>query len=696
MGHTNNNRMTISRITKLLLHHSLVRSITSHTWRYGAALVATVLLVLMPQHASAQFNTDRLMVSGRSALYYEDYVLSIQYFNQVLTAKPYLYEPWFFRGLAKFYLDDFGGAESDVTHAIGLNPYIYNMYELRGLCRIRQKNYAQAIADYDAAIRLNPQNQSAWYNRALCRVEDKDYKRAQLDLDTVIVKWKKFAPAYSLKAQVCLAQKDTTQADQWLDRSLEVDPFDADAWNTRAMISLSRSKWRDADTYLSKSIHLKPKNVGNYVNRALARYNVNNLRGAMADYDTALDLDPDNFLAHYNRGLLRMQLGDDNRAITDFDYVIRMEPENVLAIYNRAILLDKTGNLRAAIRDYTRMINEYPNFWTGLSARANCYRRLGMTAKAEMDEFRIMKAQMDKHLGIQPRWNNSKCKQMRRRSEIDPNKYNQIVVADENNAEHEYKSEYRGRVQNRATGLDAQPMYHLSFAPMVGDVHTYHAFAQKVEAFNAAHPQPRLYVVCGTAPMDEAASRRLLQRVDSLTAVVGTARGEQKLAAALVQRAVAETVAQNYEGAISDLEACLGIDSTSVVALWQRAYCQTMMPEFDNKTRNAKGDATAASLKSARIVSCLDLAIQADKDNQYLYYNRGCAYMAERDYIHAIDDFTRAINIDHSLAEAYYNRGLARVQNGLKSEGIADLSKAGELGLYKAYSVIKKISNSKK
>lgn len=415
----------------------------------------------------------------------------------------------------------------------------------------------------------------------------------------------------------------------------------------------------------------------------------------MADYDTALDLDPDNFLAHYNRGLLRMQLGDDNRAITDFDYVIRMEPDNVLAIYNRAILLDKTGNLRAAIRDYTRMIDEYPNFWTGLSARANCYRRLGMTAKAEMDEFRIMKAQMDKHLGIQPRWNNSKRKQMRRRSEIDPNKYNQIVVADENNAEHEYKSEYRGRVQNRATGLDAQPMYHLAFAPMVGDVHTYHAFAQKVEAFNAAHPQPRLYVVCGTAPMDEAASRRLLQRVDSLTAVVGAARGGQKLAAALLQRAVAETVAQNYEGAISDLEACLGIDSTSVVALWQRAYCQTMMPEFDNKARNVKGDATAASLKSARIVADLDLAIQADKDNQYLYYNRGCTYMAERDYIHAIDDFTRAINIDHNLAEAYYNRGLARVQNGLKTEGIADLSKAGELGLYKAYSVIKKISNSK-
>jgi len=49
----------------------------------------------------AQFNTDRLLMIGRSALYYEDYVLSIQYFNQAISSKPYLYEPWFFRGVAK-------------------------------------------------------------------------------------------------------------------------------------------------------------------------------------------------------------------------------------------------------------------------------------------------------------------------------------------------------------------------------------------------------------------------------------------------------------------------------------------------------------------------------------------------------------------------------------------------------------------
>ena len=45
------------------------------------------------------------------------------------------------------------------------------------------------------------------------------------------------------------------------------------------------------------------------------------------------------------------------------------------------------------------------------------------------------------------------------------------------------------------------------------------------------------------------------------------------------------------------------------------------------------------------------------------------------------------------MAEAYYNRGMALIFKGKKDQGIKDLSKAGELGIYTAYSVIKKYRN---
>ena len=63
-----------------------------------------VLSLLFPLAGWAQINTERVMAIGRNALYFEDYVLSIQYFNQVIGAKPYLSDPYFFRGLAKINL----------------------------------------------------------------------------------------------------------------------------------------------------------------------------------------------------------------------------------------------------------------------------------------------------------------------------------------------------------------------------------------------------------------------------------------------------------------------------------------------------------------------------------------------------------------------------------------------------------------
>ena len=40
--------------------------------------------LLLPTLLCAQINTERVMTIARNALYFEDYVLSIQYFNQIL------------------------------------------------------------------------------------------------------------------------------------------------------------------------------------------------------------------------------------------------------------------------------------------------------------------------------------------------------------------------------------------------------------------------------------------------------------------------------------------------------------------------------------------------------------------------------------------------------------------------------------
>lgn len=639
------------------------------------------LLIVWPILANAQFNTDRLVMIGRSALYYEDYVLSIQYFNQAISQKPWLYEPWFFRGVAKFNLDDFRGAESDCSEAIERNPYVVSAYELRGLCRINQKKYAEAVMDYDRALRYDPENQGLWHNRILCLIQEKEYDRALAQIDSMTSHWAKYARAYAMQAEVHLLQKDTTKAVKSLDKSLELDPYDGGIWAQRAIISLAREKWKEGEEFLSKSIHLLPKHPGNYINRAMARYNQKNLRGAMADYDTALDLDPNNFLGHYNRGLLRAQVGDDNRGIEDFDFVLKLEPNNLMALFNRALLLEQTGNLRAAIRDYSKVIEEYPNFWFGLQHRASCYRRLGNSKQAELDEFRILKAQMDKRYGKQPRLSKN---QMRKRSDEDLEKYNQLVVADEQEVEHEYKSDYRGRVQNHKAELALQPMYGLTFTRQQNAVSPDSPYEDTVVAFNESSGSRPLYVSCDQSKLNEEGMQQSFAYIDSLSTAIDATKSTVDVKSLLLLRAIAYCAIQNFDSAIDDLGIYLQIDSTSSLAYWQRAVCQAKINEFN------ASQGTNTDLQTANVLGDLSDAIRLAPRNAYLYYDRGNLYALRRDYQHAIDDYTRAIMLEKNLAEAWFNRGLARIYLKKTSEGIEDLSKAGELGLYQAYSVIKK------
>ena len=474
---------------------------------------------------------------------------------------------------------------------------------------------------------------------------------------------------------------------EWLGKALEVDPYNAEAWRFRGGICLSRNEWKDADEFLSKSIHLKPKKAGNYVNRAVARLRLNNLRGAMSDYNLALDIEPNNFLAHYNRGLLRQQVGDDNNAIEDFNYVLALEPNNMMALFNRATLLDRTGDLRAAIADYTKVIDQFPNFWTGLHYRAECYRRLGMTAKAEMDEFRILKAQNDKHLGKQPRWSRKKLEAMRKKSEIDPNKYDQIVVEDEQTDEHEYKSEYRGKVQNHRVESQYQPYIGLSLFDYSNAMTNYHPFVADVDVLNNQTEGVRITVSTVSTHLTNDEIKKQFDVTDALTARLENAPHPSP--STYLARSVAYCIGQNYGDALKDVDAYLAVNPNSALGWWHRAVCNARQADYETDA-----EPMTALLRLKSVNADFEKAESLDKDNAYILYCHGTFLAHRQDYDKAIQYFTRAIALDNRLAEAYFNRGMVYYYKGDRPTGNTDLSKAGELGLYSAYSIIK--SNSKK
>ncbi len=653
-------------------------------------LTVAILFFFSVVAVRSQYKVDRLIVTGKVAMHYEDYVLSIQYFNQAINQKPYLWEPWQLRAISKYYLEDWVGAEADASKAIELNPYITSLYDLRGISRIHQKKYHDAISDYSRAIELEPGNKGFWYNRAVCYAEVKDYEGATIQYDSIIRKWSDYAPPYLMKAEACLNLKDTVRAMEWVEQCLVVDPNYANAWRLKAYVLMMREQWQESETAWTKSLQYKPKDVGCYINRASVRLHVNNLRGAMSDYDMALDLAPNNFLAHYNRGLLRMRVGDNNRAIEDFDYVLSLEPGNVMALFNRATLLDQTGDLHAAVRDYSIVIKQFPNFWLGLQYRASCYRRLGMTAKAQQDEFKILKAQMDKHLGVQQRWSASKLSAMRKLNDIDIEKYNQLVIEDTQETEHEYKSEYRGKVQNRYVEEHYEPYIALSLATKEKDVSSYTVFDSKVDEFvqnledvwkKGLSRWPAL------GGVGEGTGISTFQMVDSISERIDKETDKRIQCVLFILRSVAYSSAQDYQSAINDLDAALRLEPENTVALWQRSVCSALMAEYEQLSESSKD----SKLRNVGIDSMFDVQMEKDPDNALILYNKGTFLARRGEYNKAIAVFNRVIELDSRFPYAYFNRGIAYTKTGETEKAKADFGKAGELGLYKAYSLMKNI-----
>ncbi len=79
----------------------------------------------------------------------------------------------------------------------------------------------------------------------------------------------------------------------------------------------------------------------------------------------------------------------------------------------------------------------------------------------------------------------------------------------------------------------------------------------------------------------------------------------------------------------------------------------------------------------------------------YIYYNLGNLYCLSDDLPEAIIQYSKAITLFPYMGEAYYNRGLVQIYLQDREKGCLDMSKAGELGITEAYSVIKKYCTEK-
>ncbi len=646
------------------------------------------MLLLPFCRITAQIDTDNVLYMGRSAISADDYLTAIRYFTQVIEAKPFLDKPYYYRAYAKFCLDDFRGAEDDCSKAIERNPYLVEVYQLRGLCRIRNDNFKGATEDYTQALRELPDDQSSFFNRGLCYMELKDYDKASADMSAILKRWPNFYRAFAVKAQISLAQKDTLSGMHWIDSLLELNPENADAWSFKGRFALGKEEYALADSFLTRAINFSPRNYEDYLSRALARHGLNRFGAAIQDYDKTLELVPQHFVAHYNRGLLRALIGDDNRAIEDFSFVIAQEPDNTLAIYNRALLRQQTGDYKGAIADFSRLIAQYPHFVYGYHARSECRRNIGDIKGALNDESVVARAELDLTFGKRTR---RPVKHVRKRSDHSLDKYQELVSDEDNDSTGSkfgrlFASDLFGKVQNKKVDRRLLPLFELTFRPAAPEK-GYRSIAFLPELASLRQRLPKLLMPSFSAGMESGTDLA----ADSSMPVKWPQHAA--LADSLLLSAVIAADAYDYASCLKQLQQAQAAPHDETLeflirlqraAVLFRTYKTGMIVAGGKTVSGNKGTMT-----SLQIMQEMDAAQKLSPSNQYIVYNRGCLYadLGENEKAEAF--FTRAIQMDSRFAEAYFNRGLLRLERADKAGAQADFSRAGELGLYRAYALLK-------
>lgn len=659
----------------------------------------------------SQWNTERILTIGRNALYFEDYVLSIQYFNQVIKIKPYLAEPYMYRAMAKIQLGDDQGAELDATEAIERNPFLPQAYYVRGFARRRLKKLPDAVTDFTKAYEFSPNSLNLLLNRMDAFIRLEKYEDAMADLDTYMKMSSRSSNMLYEKGFIQLSMKDTVAAENSFNNFIKSDSTNSLGWSARALLRMQKNEIEAAYNDYSQAIKNNSNYSGDYINRGILNVKRKNFRQALSDYDNAIKIDKKGGLAYYNRGLLRANLGDNNNALSDLEMVMKLDTANYDALYRKAMLENTLAQYKQAKADYNKIIDKYPYFipafWglaeaeDGLGDKKNAFKYRQMAYNIEKNKDNIKKNTKNE-LATDNKIDESAVKtSSSRKTEM----FNRFITQniDDDQSESKYKDGKRGNVQDNYADLVNQKNFVLSYYAKSEEIRRTNLYQPLIEDYNQRHIlSTALKITNNEIPLTSELINSHFETINDISSKI--AQDDQN-ADLYFYRAIEFSLVQDFSSSVEDLNRALSIRPGFTIAYFCRANIRYKLVDFqknsivDNENTEKSTDKNVSlsiekqtKFNVEMIMRDYDKVIELQPDFAFAYYNKANILCSQQDFKSAIYNFNKAIDCDADFAEAYFNRALTYLYIGENNKGLSDLSKSGELGIYQSYNLLQRFT----
>lgn len=655
-----------------------------------AKLVKKIVITIFSLFLSAslllaQYDQDVFMWRGRNALSEGKYAQAIDNFNILTRLDTTEYWGFFFRGIAKYNLGDVRGADKDFNTSIRLNPIFTNGYHYRAITRSRLGDYDGAFADFDKALELRPGLHGIYFSRGVTNFLSQRFEQAVQDFDTYIRKEPSDPSAYLNRGASYLFLSDTLKAMDDYNKAIKLDRFEPEGYIRRARLYSEQSDFDNALKDLNTAIELDSTNTLAYFNRALIHYEKKSYNDAMNDLNTVLRHEPGNALTLYNRSLIYAQVGAWEEALDDMDRVININPGNVLAHFNRAAIFIGMERWLDALEDYNKAIELYPDFAKAYLNRSYVESMLGRNRESKAD-----------YQTAQQKIREYSAKSSEGSFADTTKRYNSLLALDADFAKKDFDNEL---LQHREVDIKLKPLYRFTLSS---------SEAEQANMLTKAYENALIDRFIDFMPERVAISNTALKGTQEYIFTTNSAeyfaKGLQELqnkqfssALSWFDKAIEnaedqqekDKYAKYYKAFYLMNRGVLKAEMIDFIASLE-GNVQTLSMDTEGAIRARVNDKVAKSYDYSDAIADIQSAINLLPDIPYLYFNLGNLHCLSSRLVEAIEDYDMAIRLYPYMGDAYFNRGLVLIFLKDEQKGCIDLSRAGELGVGDAYSVIAK------
>jgi tetratricopeptide (TPR) repeat protein len=207
---------------------------------------------------------------------------------------------YYYRGVAKFDLNDFKGAEEDLTNAIKTESKYYTSiinkvdsmnnedcskrsYFYRGSANYYLHNYQSAIDDFSSFILIDPENQ--------------EYRNIR-------------SSAYNLRSASYYFLKKFKLALADISKYIFLKPNDPNGYNNRGLIYLILTRYDDAIAEFNKTISINPEYASALADIGYAYMQQGKMDLAIDNFTRCLKIDDDTFSTYVDLAIIEYMKGN--------------------------------------------------------------------------------------------------------------------------------------------------------------------------------------------------------------------------------------------------------------------------------------------------------------------------------------------------------------------------------------------------